>query len=82
VWSASIDDTQQMRGEHYHFLRLSRVFDGDGPMRMRIFVGADRPSEEVSQTLALWFLLPHIGERSSVGMKGSSHQIGADDPSP
>ena len=44
-WTSRINNTQQMASEDHHFLRVARVLNGDGTMRMRILIRANGACE-------------------------------------
>src|ERR1700747_1026125 len=52
-WSARINDAQQVRRQHDLLLCFARIGKGNRAMRGRIFVGANRPCEQVAECIPL-----------------------------
>jgi hypothetical protein len=67
--------SQKMRSEHHHLLRVSRISDVDGPVGVRILVGADSFGEHVRECFSFTFFLRRVGQWSVFWMECLSHQL-------
>src|SRR5262249_38828226 len=74
LFAATIDDAQEVRRKHHHFLGFQWICDRCRSVRIGVLVGADRAREKVAQRLSLCWSLFRIGERALFGVEGLPHQ--------